>query len=188
MGLITSWLQKFHDKLSLMDYPITQRTSILEQTLKESKGSTLSFILKTCCACCDSNAEKFILCRQWMNLRSVKLQFAQWSICLYIRTTPVDWFSYENTNTVQSRQTCIPCLHKGSDSCVSCLWAGKELKIMFILAGAEICWHVGEINLNQDRPNPILITSHVILYPGGTLEQSKVVLFRFEDLDNHRQT
>ena len=84
------WLQKFHDKLSLMDYPITQRTSILEQTLKESKGSTLSFILKTCCACCDSNAEMFILCRQWMNLRSVKQQFAQWSICLYIRTTPVD--------------------------------------------------------------------------------------------------
>lgn len=44
----------------------------------------------------------------------------------------------------------------------------------FILAEAEICRHVDEINLNQDRPNPILITSKVILYPGATLELSKV--------------
>lgn len=52
----------------------------------------------------------------------------------------------------------------------------------FILAEAEICRHVDEINLNQDRPNPILITSKVILCPGATLELSKVVLFRFEDI------
>ena len=47
-------------------------------------------ILKTCCACCDSNAAMFILCWQRMNSMSVKLQFAQWNICLYIRITPVD--------------------------------------------------------------------------------------------------
>ena len=75
------WVSSLDFKCSLKNFLLWNTWSHNEPissnklTLKVSKLSTLFFICKTCCACCDSNAEMFILCWKRMNFMSVKLQF-----------------------------------------------------------------------------------------------------------------